>query len=188
MRGRPPRPLDGAAERVEVAGLRRDQHRRDRMIEGQRQRVLVQAEQKVGAGRSAGPELILMLAESTLTGKPSRFSSRTASSSCGNGVSGRQPRSMTSAPAARSVSRPRDERVDDRVGASTISAKMRMSCLDRSGRLAGAAEKGRQVGDLVGSAHDRHAEMLAKPVEIAATAAGQHDAWSCPRQVLAGAG
>ena len=39
--------------------------------------------------------------ESTLTRQPSALSARTASSSCGNGVAGRPPRSMTSAPSSR---------------------------------------------------------------------------------------
>ena len=63
---------------------------------------------------------------------PADFSACTVSSRCPNGVSGRQPRSITSAPAcridaarARMASTPSAE-------ASTISAKMRMSWRERS--------------------------------------------------------
>ena len=43
------------------------------------------------------------------------------------------------------------------------------------GGLARAAEKERDVLELVGAAQERHAEALAQAVEIGAAAAGQHD-------------
>ena len=60
--------------------------------------------------------------------------------------------------------------------ASTISAKIRMSWRVRSSSPSGAAEKGRQVLELVGPALDGHAEMPRTGPEIGAAAARQHDA------------
>ena len=71
-------------------------------------------------------------AESTLTRKPAAFSARTASSRCGNGVSGRQPRSITSAPAAAIAVARATIASTSSAEASTISAKMRMSWRVRS--------------------------------------------------------
>ena len=71
-------------------------------------------------------------AESTLTTNPAPTSPRTASSRCGNGVSGRQPRSITSAPPARIVAARLRIASTVSAEASTISAKIRMSWRERS--------------------------------------------------------
>ena len=65
--------LDGAPERIEIAGNGRDQHRRRRVIEGQRQRVLVEAEKIVRARPARRSLSSSRLAESTLTENPSRL-------------------------------------------------------------------------------------------------------------------
>ena len=62
---------------------------------------LVEAEQILRAGVSAARAAPRTSPESTLTSKPSACSAAIASSRCGNAVSGWQPRSITSAPAAR---------------------------------------------------------------------------------------
>ena len=70
--------------------------------------------------------------ESTLTFSPAPFSARTEASRCGKGVSGRPPRSITSAP-RRARSRPRARICSGVIfEASTISEKIRTSCRDRS--------------------------------------------------------
>ena len=140
---------------------------------GDREIVLGQAEQVIGAGRAPPRAVRRASAESTLTAKPSPFSARTASSRCGNGVSGRQPRSITSAPAARSAARARRSPRASSREASTISAKMPQSrgATDRARRRR-LAEKRRQVFQFVGPALERARRIPApEPVEIGAAAA-----------------
>ena len=80
------------------------------------------------------------LPESTLTRCPASRRRTIAVSRWSNGVPGRQPMSMTSAPCARNVSARASKRSSGSNGASTISAKIRMSWRDRSGGNAASPE------------------------------------------------
>ena len=168
-------------------GNRRDQHRRHLVVEGQRQRVLVEAEKIVRPGSRAGRKFVEaggIDADGKALAPSVPAPPRQAS---GNGVSGRQPRSMTSAPASASARALRHQRVDREHRRVDDLGKDAHVVPGKVGRLAGAAEKRRKVGDFVRAAHERHAEMLREPLEIAAIAAGQNDAVGAIGRASAGA-
>ncbi len=150
--------LDGAPERIEIAGNRRDQHRRHLAVEGQRQRVLVEAEQVVRPCPRADPEFVLaggIDADGKAFGlqRPHRLAEQRKRRL-------RQAAEVDDVGAGRGKRvRPRDQcldrqhrRIDDLGEDPDVVA-------GKVGRLAGPAEERRQVGDLVRAAHERHAEM-----------------------------
>ena len=79
--------------------------------------------------------------ESTLTLNPACCNSLTVSSKCGNGVSGKQPISIMSAPSNRRLSARVKISSTLIIGASTISAKITTSCLLKSTGLQSLPKK-----------------------------------------------
>ena len=124
------------------------------------ERRLVEAEHEVRAGLRAAAQLVDVagidadLEAVAFSARDRVLEMRETDVRAGSrGRSRRRPRRISSR--ARSTSCSTVE-----PGASTISAKMRMSCCERSGGVPPLAEEVRQVGDLVGPALERHAEML----------------------------
>ena len=104
------------------------------------------------------------------------FNARTLSSRCGNGVSGRQPRSMTSAPAPAIAIRPRHDRIDGNCrSVDDFGENADVVARQIDGAAAGAEER-RKVVQLIRSPFKGHAEFRRQPREIDAAPPGNHDA------------
>ena len=165
---------DGAQQRIQVAMRGRDQHRHGGRSRRDVERVFGEAQQEIRAGASAAPQFVgIGGIDADLTA--GRLRARAPlSSRWGNGVSGRQPRSMTSAPAARIAAGAREDRVDAERRRIDDLGENAHVVARQIGRRAAPAEKSRQVLQLVGPALERHAEIGGERVEIGAAAAG-HD-------------
>ncbi len=166
--------IDRPQQRIEVAGNCRDEDRHGAALVGYRKRRFRQAEQKVRAGPVAAPELVriggvhadpktleLQRANRFFEMRERRIGQAAEIDHVGAG------RSET--PGLLNDRRYADlGRLDDLGKDADVGAR-------QIGRRAAAAEEGRQIGDLVGAAHERHAEFGGKPVEVGAAAAGHHD-------------
>ena len=150
--------------------------------------VLGEAEEEAGTGAGPAPQLVgVARIDADLEARA--VSACTASSRWGKGVPGRQPRSMTSAPCRSRPGGAGEDASTSRLGASTISAKMRQSWRGRSRRLPGAAEELRQVLDLL-RARARAARRVCgcQGLEVALAAARQDDPGDAGSAARAGGG
>jgi hypothetical protein len=168
-------PLDGAENRIEVAGLRGDDHRHRRRLLGEGECLLAEAQKEIGAATAAAPQLLgvggidadletrFVQRGDRLFHLRERRCREAAEIDHIGTVGGKAPRFLQDR-------LDRERRRFDDLGEDANRARREIDT------FSGLSEMLRQIVEIDGAALDRHAQDRAKLAEIAAAMSGHDDA------------